>query len=65
MDEPACCRRESTGVIDCQACLDHEYAAFMLSLDRREVEVMSSLIKAIIDAGSPGIPKDKLLVCGQ
>jgi hypothetical protein len=62
-NEPACCRRESTGVVDCQACLDQEYGAFVSSIDQREREAMSILIKALNDAGSSGIPKDQLLVC--
>jgi len=60
-NEPACCRRDSTGVVDCQACLDQEYGAFVSSIDQREREAMSILIKALNDAGSSGIPKDQLL----
>lgn len=62
-DDPACCRKEAVGLVDCQACVENECANFVSSLSGVEADIAKTLFDALNDAGSRGIPKDRLLVC--
>jgi hypothetical protein len=57
-DDVACCRQLSgTGVVDCTACLEEEWASIQESLDPQEVRVATQVLAVVRDAKEQGVTK--------
>lgn len=60
--KPACCRKESDGLTDCQGCLEVERSSLLAGLTRQDNVLVQSILNAVHQAGTKGIEKDNLLV---
>lgn len=60
--EPACCSKTVSGPVDCQACVEKQFAQFLSSLGQAEKEVARSLFDTVKNAGPKGVAKNELLV---
>ena len=60
--KPACCRKESDGIIDCQGCLEVEKSSFLAGLTQQDNVLVHFILNAVHQAGTKGIKKDNLLV---
>lgn len=58
----ACCGMSSSGLVDCQACLDSEVDRFPEYLDEAERACALEIISLLNDAGPHGIGKKELVV---
>ena len=58
----ACCGMNSSGLVDCQACLDSEVDRFPEYLDEAERACALEIISLLNDAGPHGIGKKGLMV---
>jgi len=58
----ACCSINSSGLVDCQACLDSEIERFPEYLDEGEMACALEIVSLLSDAGPHGIGKNDLLV---
>jgi hypothetical protein len=63
-DDDACCRRISgTGVVDCTACLEEEWASIQESLNPQETRVATQVLAVVRDAKEQGVTKTHAQVC--
>ena len=58
----ACCRRESDGLVDCQACIEEEHSNFTINLNKEDRELALHMLTIIREAGSNGIARNDLRV---
>jgi len=58
----ACCGTNSSGLVDCQACLDSEIETLSEYLDQAEKACALEIVSLLDDAGPRGIGKKDLLV---
>lgn len=63
--EPACCRRQVAGLVDCLACLESEAASF-IGLQSDELKgIVVPILKALDESGADGIAKNQIMVSKQ
>ena len=58
----ACCGMNSSGLVDCQACLDSEVEMFPEYLDEAQRACALEIVSLLNDAGPHGIGKKELMV---
>jgi len=61
-ERSACCGLNSSGSVDCQACLDGEVEKLSEYLDETEKACVLEIVSLLNDAGHHGIRKKELLV---
>ena len=61
-ERSACCGLNSSGLVDCQACLDGEVEKLPEYLDEAEKACALEIVSLLNDAGPRGIRKKDLLV---
>jgi hypothetical protein len=60
--ESACCRRESTGLVDCMACLKSESSRLLVNIAEADVELALRIQATLDGAGPSGLGIQPLLV---
>ena len=63
--ELAFCRHTSDGLVNCPACVEQAFQSVLAQLDANEASTAEELVSALRDAGTAGLSKRQILVCGS
>lgn len=61
--QPACCKEESIGIVDCVGCLEGELAMFFSGLDLLGKGIVEQIVPTLLQAASKGLTRHELQVC--